>query len=80
MLPVNVCVLQSREPVLIDSGLIAEHDQFMATLQSVMDPRHLRWLRLTHPDPDHVGSLRPATIVRGERSNWRAPGRGARSR
>jgi hypothetical protein len=57
MVPVNAYVLQAREPVLIDTGLIAEHDEFMATLESVMDPRDLRWLWLTHPDPDHVGSL-----------------------
>ena len=57
MVPVNAFVLQAREPVLIDTGLIAEHDQFMATLQSIMDPRDLRWLWLTHPDPDHVGSI-----------------------
>jgi hypothetical protein len=57
MVPVNAFVLQACEPVLIDTGLIAEHDQFMATLESVMDPRDLRWLWLTHPDPDHVGSL-----------------------
>jgi flavorubredoxin len=57
MLPVNAFVLQAREPVLIDTGLIAEHDEFMATLEFVMDPRDLRWLWLTHPDPDHVGSL-----------------------
>jgi len=30
MVPVNAFVLQAREPVLIDTGLIAEHDQFMA--------------------------------------------------
>jgi flavorubredoxin len=57
LVPVNAFVLQAREPVLIDTGLIAEHDQFMATLESIMDPRDLRWLWLTHPDPDHVGSL-----------------------
>jgi len=57
MLPVTAFVLQAREPVLIDTGLIAEHDQFMATLESIMDPRDLRLLWLTHPDPDHVGSL-----------------------
>ena len=32
LVPVNAFVLQAREPVLIDTGLIAEHDQFMATL------------------------------------------------
>jgi flavorubredoxin len=29
----------------------------METLESVIDPEDLRWLYLTHPDLDHVGSL-----------------------
>ena len=38
MVPVNAFVLQAREPVLIDTGLIAPHEQFKTTLESIFDP------------------------------------------
>jgi flavorubredoxin len=47
MVPVNAFVLQAREPLLIDTGLIAEHEQFMTTLESIIDPNDLRCLWLT---------------------------------
>ena len=57
VLPINAFVLRAREPVLVDTGLIPETDAFMDTLRSVIDPADLRWLWLTHPDPDHIGSI-----------------------
>src|SRR5712692_5666701 len=57
LVPVNAFVLRAGEPVLIDTGLILESDAFMAALQSVIDLQDLKWLWLTHPDPDHIGSL-----------------------
>jgi hypothetical protein len=32
-------------------------ESFMTALRSVIDPAELRWLWLTHPDPDHTGAL-----------------------
>lgn len=58
LVPVNAFVLKAREPVLVDTGLIQDHDAFLGALRSVIDPMDLRWLWLTHPDQDHVGSLR----------------------
>jgi glyoxylase-like metal-dependent hydrolase (beta-lactamase superfamily II) len=57
VLSVNAFVLRSREPVLIDTGLHQDSDRFVEQLESVIDPEDLRWLFLTHPDQDHVGSL-----------------------
>ena len=54
---VNAFVLNSEQPVLIDTGLAAESDSFMDALRSVIDPRDLRWIWLTHDDSDHTGSL-----------------------
>ena len=53
------CLLVEHEigPVLIDTGLHEDHDAFLAALSSVIDPSELKWLWLTHPDPDHLGSL-----------------------
>jgi glyoxylase-like metal-dependent hydrolase (beta-lactamase superfamily II) len=57
LVPVNAFVLRAREPVLIDTGLIPESDDFMSALRAVIDPADLRWLWLTHPDADHIGSI-----------------------
>lgn len=57
ILPVNAFVLHSSEPVLVDTGLLALSDEFMDGLSSVIDPADLKWLYLTHTDPDHTGSL-----------------------
>lgn len=58
LLPVNAYVVKSTAPVLIDTGLQADVNEFMAALRAVIDPRDLRWIWLTHIDQDHVGSLR----------------------
>jgi glyoxylase-like metal-dependent hydrolase (beta-lactamase superfamily II) len=58
LVPVNAFVLKAREPMLVDTGLHQDHDAFLSALRSVINPQELRWLWLTHPDPDHVGSLR----------------------
>jgi flavorubredoxin len=58
LLPVNAYVVKSTAPVLIDTGLQADANEFMDALRAVIDPRDLRWIWLTHIDQDHVGNLR----------------------
>jgi len=57
-LPINAFVIKAKEPVLIDSGIGIDSDEFMKALKSVIDPKDLRWIWLTHDDADHTGSLR----------------------
>ena len=57
-LPVNAFVIKAKEPVLVDTGMGIESDEFMRALESVIDPRDLKWLWLTHDDADHTGSIR----------------------
>jgi glyoxylase-like metal-dependent hydrolase (beta-lactamase superfamily II) len=57
LLPVNAFLLKSKEPVLVDAGLIPEQDEFIATLGKIIAPHDLKWLWLTHTDLDHIGSL-----------------------
>ena len=54
---VNAFVLLAEQPVLVDTGLGVDSEQFMSTLESIVDPADLRWVWLTHDDPDHTGSL-----------------------
>jgi glyoxylase-like metal-dependent hydrolase (beta-lactamase superfamily II) len=58
ILPVNAFVIAGEEPVLVDTGLHQDRGAFQDALGSVIDPADLRWIWLTHPDQDHVGSLR----------------------
>ena len=55
--PVNAFVLHGDEPLLVDTGALAMRDEFLAALRTVTDPVGLRWIWLTHPDFDHIGSL-----------------------
>ncbi len=57
VLPVNAFVLRAAEPVLIDTGLDALRSDFLAGLREVIDPSAIRWIWLTHIDPDHIGNL-----------------------
>jgi flavorubredoxin len=56
-LAINAFVIHASEPVLVDTGVVRESDDFMAALGSVIDPGDLRWIWLTHTDFDHIGSL-----------------------
>jgi flavorubredoxin len=56
-LAVNAFVIKAREPVLVDTGMGIESEEFMKALESVIDPKDLRWVWLTHDDADHTGNL-----------------------
>ncbi len=55
--PINAFVIHGPEPVLVDTGAVVQREEFLAALGSVIDPAELRWLWLTHPDADHIGTL-----------------------
>jgi hypothetical protein len=56
-LPVNSFVLHGSEPVLVDTCPVVMRDEYLAALETVIDPTDLRWLWLTHTDPDHIGAV-----------------------
>jgi flavorubredoxin len=58
VLPINAYLLMAEEPVLIDSGIGIEGDDFIAAVSSIVDPAALKWVWLTHDDADHTGSIR----------------------
>jgi flavorubredoxin len=55
--PVNAFVLHGPEPILVDTGTLVDGREFMAVLRTVIDPADIKWIWLTHPDFDHIGSL-----------------------
>lgn len=59
VLPVNASVIHGTEPVLVDTGLASLRHDFLKALAAVIDPAALKWIWITHMDPDHVGNLQP---------------------
>jgi flavorubredoxin len=56
-LPVNAFVIKAKQPVLVDTGMGIESEGFMKALESIIDPRDLKWVWLTHDDADHTGNI-----------------------
>jgi len=56
-LAVNAFVIKADEPVLIDTGMGMESEDFLNALKSVIEPRDLKWVWITHDDADHTGSI-----------------------
>ena len=57
-LAINAFVVKAAEPVLVDTGLAALPEPFMAALEDTIDPADLRWIWISHTDADHLGNLR----------------------
>jgi flavorubredoxin len=57
VLPVNWYLIKAKEPVLVDTGMPIEREQFLETLRSLIDPVDIKWIFLTHDDNDHAGNL-----------------------
>ncbi|MGH8969983.1 MAG: MBL fold metallo-hydrolase [Actinomycetes bacterium] len=57
VLPINAFVLMAEEPVLIDTGIGIDGDDFLAAVSSIVDLGSLKWVWLTHDDADHTGSI-----------------------
>ncbi|AKF03114.1 MBL fold metallo-hydrolase [Sandaracinus amylolyticus] len=58
LVPINAFVLRAKEPVLVDTGYVAGSAAYLDAVRAAIDPRDLRWIWLTHADPDHIGALR----------------------
>lgn len=57
---INTMVLASREPVVFDTGVHADELGWHDAVSSVVDPDDIRWIVLSHDDPDHTGNLAAA--------------------
>lgn len=63
LIPINAFVIKGTEPILVDTGMGKESEEFMSALESVIDPHDLRWIWLTHDDADHTGSIQKVMKV-----------------
>ena len=56
-LPINAYLIRAAEPVLVDTGLACDGEEFEEALRTLTDPAEIRWIWLTHDDADHTGNL-----------------------
>ncbi len=53
VLPINAYLIMAEEPVLIDSDVAVDADQFIDAVSSIIDLGTLKWVWPTHDDADH---------------------------
>ncbi len=68
-LAVNAFVVKAAEPVVVDSGMGIGSAEFMKALESIIDPRDLRWVWFTRDEADHTGNLRDTCRPHKEKQN-----------
>ena len=56
-LSINAYVIKAKELAVVDAGMWIEKKEYMQALESVVDPKEIKWIFLTHDDNDHKGSL-----------------------
>jgi flavorubredoxin len=53
----NSLVVLGEQPAIIDTGTIANRKQWLEDVFSLVDPKDVRWVLISHDDHDHVGNL-----------------------
>jgi flavorubredoxin len=56
-LHVNSMVIRGAEPVIVDTGAPVHRQLWLEKVFSVVEPEDVRWIFLSHDDPDHTGGL-----------------------
>ncbi len=54
---VNSLVITGKEPIIVDTGGANNRDNWLNDVFSLVDPKDVRWLFISHDDHDHVGNL-----------------------
>ena len=57
ILCINPLVIMAREPVLVDTGVKWLREQYLRAVFSIVEPRDVKWIFLSHDDGDHAGNL-----------------------
>jgi flavorubredoxin len=53
----NSMVILGKEPVIIDTGTPANRKQWLEDVFSLVEPKDVRWIFISHDDVDHTGNL-----------------------
>ncbi len=55
----NSLVIAGNEPVIVDTGAINNRSQWLDDVFSVVAPKAVRWVFISHDDQDHLGNIEP---------------------
>ncbi len=53
----NAMVIRGTEPVVVDTGMDENREQFLADVFSLVEPQDVRWVFISHDDIDHTGNV-----------------------
>jgi flavorubredoxin len=53
----NSMVIRGREPVIVDTGTPSNRTQWLEDVFSLVEPKDVKWIFLSHDDVDHSGNL-----------------------
>jgi flavorubredoxin len=53
----NTMVIRAAEPVVVDTGMMENREQYLADVFSVVEPEDIRWVFISHDDVDHTGNV-----------------------
>jgi len=53
----NSLVIRAAEPVVVDTGMAENRDQYLADVFSLVEPTDVRWVFISHDDVDHTGNV-----------------------
>ena len=56
-LPVNAMVIRGEQPMILDTLAPVHRDEFHEKVFSVVEPKDVKWIFISHEDRDHSGSL-----------------------
>lgn len=56
----NSMVILGAQPMIVDTGTIANRAQWLEDVFSLVEPGDVRWIFLSHDDVDHTGNLEEA--------------------
>ncbi len=57
MVYINSLVILGKEPIIVDTGTRSNRTQWLKDVFSLVEPRDVKWVFLSHDDPDHTGNL-----------------------
>jgi flavorubredoxin len=53
----NTMVIRAAEPVVVDTGMMENRDQYLADVFSLVEPDDIAWVFISHDDVDHTGNV-----------------------
>jgi flavorubredoxin len=57
IVPLNTMVIRAKEPVVVDTGMAENREQYLNDVFSLVEPEDIRWVFISHDDVDHTGNV-----------------------